>query len=451
MHDFLKEELTKRLGQMAREHRVPGATLGVLHGDEITEFATGVLNLNTGVATTTDSLFQIGSIAKVYTATLVMQLVEKGRVDLDAPVQSYLPTVRFADEGASARITIRHLLNHTSGVDGDYFGDFGYGDDAIERYVAACAGLPQLFEPGSMFSYCNAGFTVLGRLLEVMNEITYHEVLRSKLVAPLGTSSPKTLLHEIVMHRVAIGHDTDREGGDPTIVSKWGLPHAGSPKGSTTCGTARDVVEFARMHLDGGGDVLSESSVAAMQQREVALPSVRPGSEAWGLGWYLDRWNDVPIFGHDGGTLGQRAYLRVSPDARIAAALLTNSYTSRPLYEELFALIFGELGDITKPEPASPPSEPAAIERSAYVGVYERMGVRSDVLERDETLFLHQSFSGEMADLEREQDPQPLIPADREVFFAFNEDTADHQPLHFLTGDGERPRYLYDGRVALRA
>jgi CubicO group peptidase (beta-lactamase class C family) len=359
-----------------------------------------------------------------------MQLVDEGRVDIDAPIQSYLPHVRFADGAASARITVRHLLNHTSGVDGDYFGDFGYGDDAIERYVAACRELPQLFEPGAMFSYCNAGFTVLGRLLEVMHGTTYHEVLRDRIVRPLGAASPKTLLQEIVMHRVATGHDTNRDGGEPEVVARWGLPHAGAPKGSTTCATVRDVIEFARMHLDGGRDLLSAAGIAAMQRPEVQLPSTRPGD--------------------DGGTLGQTAYLRVSPDAGIAVALLTNSYTSRPLYDELFALIFGELATITKPDPESPPAKPPLIDTSPYVGVYKRLGVDSEVYDRNGSLFLNQSFSGEMANIEHKHAPQALIPANEEVFFVFNEDTVDHFPLHFLgAGDG-RPRYMYDGRIARR-
>jgi CubicO group peptidase (beta-lactamase class C family) len=450
VREALKEELQQRLGKLARDHRVPGAALALLHGNEIWDCASGILNLNTRVETTPDSLFQIGSITKVYTATLIMQLVDEGRVDIDAPIQSYLPHVRFADGAASARITVRHLLNHTSGVDGDYFGDFGYGDDATERYVAACRELPQLFEPGAMFSYCNAGFTVLGRLLEVMHETTYHEVLRDRIVRPLGAASPKTLLQEIVMHRVATGHDTNRDGGEPEVVTRWGLPHAGAPKGSTTCATVRDVIEFARMHLDGGRDLLSAASIAAMQRPEVQLPSTRPGDEAWGLGWYLDTWDGTSIFGHDGGTLGQTAYLRVSPDAGIAVALLTNSYTSQPLYDELFALIFGELATITKPDPESPPEKPPVIDTSPYVGVYKRLGVDSEVYDRNGSLFLDQSFSGEMANIEHKQDPQRLIPANEEVFFVFNEDAVDHFPLHFLGADDGRPQYMYDGRIARR-
>lgn len=451
MNDSLKTKLHERLEELARAHRVPGATLAVLHDDEIWDCATGYLNLNTMVESTPDSLFQIGSITKVYTATLVMQLVDEGRVDIDAPIQSYLPSVCFADPGASARITPRHLLTHTSGVDGDYFGDFGYGDDAVARYVDACSDLPQLFEPGAMFSYCNAGFTVLGRLLEVLRGATYHDVLKDKLVSPLGTGSPKTLLQEIVMHRVATGHETDRSGGDPTVVPRWGLPHAGAPKGSTTCGTASDVVSFAKLHLDGGRGVLSESAVAAMQQPETELPSTRPGDESWGLGWSLDRWDNTPVFGHDGGTLGQRAYLTVVPSAGVAVALLTNSSTSGPLYQELFGLVAGELCGVSMPPPPEPPASPPQVDGGPYAGTYERLGVRNKVDVQKGELWLDQTFSGEMAEgIERDQDPQALIAGGQDIFFAFSQDTADHVPLHFLPGKQGGFEFLFDGRIAKR-
>src|SRR4051812_32194223 len=116
---------------------LPGASAAVLVDGEVIEAAAGVLNVRTGVEATTDSLFQIGSITKVYTTTLIMQLVDAGLVDIDAPVRTYIPSFRVADDAASAAITVRHLLTHTSGFDGgDFFFDGGRGDDTMERYVA---------------------------------------------------------------------------------------------------------------------------------------------------------------------------------------------------------------------------------------------------------------------------------------------------------------------------
>ncbi len=140
----------------------------------------------TGVEATADALFQIGSITKVWTATLVMQLVDEGRIELDAPVRRYLPGFRVADEAVSDAVTIRHLLTHTSGIDGDHFADTGRGDDALERYVESCAELPQVHPLGATYSYCNTGYTVLGRVLELVADTVWDDLLRTRLVQPLG-------------------------------------------------------------------------------------------------------------------------------------------------------------------------------------------------------------------------------------------------------------------------
>src|SRR3954454_17008925 len=112
-----------RLPLLADQHGVPRAPLAILDGDEVGEAAYGVLNIRTGVEVTPDSLFQIGSITNVWTATLVMQLVDEGKLDLDVPVVTYLPDFKVADAEVTRTVTTRHLLAHTSGIDGDKFLD----------------------------------------------------------------------------------------------------------------------------------------------------------------------------------------------------------------------------------------------------------------------------------------------------------------------------------------
>jgi CubicO group peptidase (beta-lactamase class C family) len=124
--------LTEILAERVTAWRLPGAAAAVLHDGTIETAAAGTLNVDTGVEATTDSLFEIGSITKVYTATLVMQLVDAGLVELDAPIRRYVPDFRVADAAASDAITVRHLLTHTSGFDGgDYFFDGGRGDNTL--------------------------------------------------------------------------------------------------------------------------------------------------------------------------------------------------------------------------------------------------------------------------------------------------------------------------------
>ncbi|MBN9618727.1 MAG: beta-lactamase family protein, partial [Actinobacteria bacterium] len=143
--EWLHDELPRLLGR----HGVPGAAVAVSRGDDVVDVAAGVLNRATGVTATTDSLFQIGSITKVWTATLAMQLVDEGALDLDAPVRRYLPDFALADEDAAARITVRQLMCHVAGFEGDVFTDTGKGDDRVARYVRRLRDVPQLCPPGA--------------------------------------------------------------------------------------------------------------------------------------------------------------------------------------------------------------------------------------------------------------------------------------------------------------
>lgn len=147
------QELEQKLAELILKYDVPGAQLAVLDGDSVTEVAAGVLSLRTEQPATTDALFLPGSIGKLYTATLVMMLVDEGKLDLDTPIRTYLPDFEVADHHARDTVTPRDLLTHTSGFDGDHFTDTGRGDDALVKYVAGCAELPQIAAPGEIWSY----------------------------------------------------------------------------------------------------------------------------------------------------------------------------------------------------------------------------------------------------------------------------------------------------------
>jgi CubicO group peptidase (beta-lactamase class C family) len=167
------EWMAEQLPALIEKYDVPAAAVAVLAEGDVVDAAAGVLHTGTGVEATPDSVFQIGSITKLWTSTLVMQLVDEGKVDLDEPIRTYLPEFRIADEDAAALITTRMLLSHTAGFEGDIFTDTGVGDDCVEKFLGVLHDVPQLFPSGEQFSYNNAGFCVLGRLVEVMRDKTY--------------------------------------------------------------------------------------------------------------------------------------------------------------------------------------------------------------------------------------------------------------------------------------
>lgn len=385
----------QRLAELASKHKVPGASLGILRvgaaadgsDDVLVEAVHGVLSTATGVEVTPDSAFQIGSIGKVWTTTVVMQLVDEGKLDLDAPIRDVLPELRVADEEVSAQVTMRHLLTHTSGIDGDVFTDTGRGDDCLQRYVASLTEVRQSHDLGATFSYCNAGFVIAGRVIEKLTGQTWDAAMKERLFVPLELEHTTTLPEDTILGRAAVGHvgEPDEE---PRPTRRWLLPRSVGPAGLISS-TARDLTAFARMHLAAGvatdgTRVLSAESVAHMQERQTDLPDVHTVGDGWGLGWILFGWNGARLIGHNGGTIGQSAYLRVLPERGLAVALLTNGGHARDLYDELYREAFAEVG-VDMPAALQPPEPselaPPRVDTSRYVGVYERHSLRTEIEE----------------------------------------------------------------------
>jgi CubicO group peptidase (beta-lactamase class C family) len=449
----INEWLQENLPRLAAEHGVPGAAVAVTVGDDVVEAAAGVLNKNTGVETTADSVFQVGSITKVWTATLAMQLVDEDLLDLDAPVRDYLPDFRIADEDAAARITVRQLLNHTAGFEGDLFTDTGRGDDCVEKYVATLHDTPQLFAPGEMFSYNNAGYVVLGRIVEVMRGKSYDDCLREHLFAPLGLTHAAADAYEAILHRAAVGHLTHNEETGPQVAPVWALVRSNAPAGSVLAMSPRDLLKFARMHLNNGAGVLSEASAAAMRQVQVKVPDLALMGDAWGLGWELFHYPQGTVIGHDGGTIGQNAFLRLVPEHGVAIALLTNGGKTIDLYEAVFRHVLRELTGVELPAMPVPATEPARLDGKRFTGVYvSSVGERVVTQDEDGRIWMELIPKGIMAELSPES-------AGRTELVSWRDDTlvaaepvhGIHMPHAFVGDDGEgRALFLHTGRADRR-
>jgi CubicO group peptidase (beta-lactamase class C family) len=456
---------TARLSEVAAQARVCGATLGIWSDGQEVLAASGVLNSATQVPVTPDSLFQIGSITKIWTATMIMQLIEEGQLSLDTTVADVLPGTRLGPSDAGGQVTVQHLLTHTSGIDGDIFTDTGRGDECVQRYVEELAAVPSTFPVGAAYSYCNSGYVLLGRIIEVLDGKSWDKSLRDRLIGPLALTRTVTLPEEAILHRAAVGHDS---AGVPVRV--WGLPRSVGPAGLITA-TAGDLLTFARLHLAGGilpdgKRILSEASVSAMRQPRAAIPDFAAPGAAIGLGWRLGSWGGRGIFGHDGDTVGQSAYLRIDPEARLAACLLTNAAESESLFRELFDEVFGDLAGVTMPaiplpaRSAGPPDQvtglvtvAADLDLERHVGRYERTSRRFDVSVRDGRLHLVLTVTGKLADLFNSE-PEELIlyPADSsgDRFVLRSREDQPWIPLSFGHLPDRTPYLYLAGRVTSR-
>ncbi|KJK42072.1 hypothetical protein UK23_38955 [Lentzea aerocolonigenes] len=351
------EWITRRLPELLEEHGVVGAQVAVLADGEIVDVAAGVLNVETGAPVTTDSLFQIGSITKIWTATLVMQLVHEGLLDLDRPVRDVLPEFELADEQAAQVVTPRHLLTHTAGFEGDKFAEIDSGDpDTIDTYVAQLAEAVQISPPGELHSYCNSGYVVLGRIVEVLRGKPFHAALREHLVDPLRLAHVATHLAEYPDQEVATGHLRGKPVVEP--FREWD-----APAGRVLAMNARDLLTFVRMHLE-------TTTFAAMREPQIALPDFGFGGHQ-GLGWMLLHYdNDVEGVGHTGLTMGYQAILRAIPSAGVAVTVLTNGGRAIPLVEAIYDHLLGELVGVKLPAFPTPPATPLPVDVEEVVGTY---------------------------------------------------------------------------------
>jgi CubicO group peptidase (beta-lactamase class C family) len=369
------EWITSVLPELLRQHEVPGAQVAVLVDDEIVDASAGTVNVATGVPVTGDALFQIGSIAKVWTATLVQQLVNERLVDLDRPVRDHLPEFRLADRSASDVLTVRQLLCHTGGFAGDVFTDTGTGDDAIEKYVAKLVDAAQVCPPGERFSYSNSGYVVLGRLVEVLREKPFNAVLRERLITPLELTHVATSMGEAILRRPAVGHLRSNADGRMEPVRVWSMVASTAPAGALLTMSAHELLKFVRMHL-------SCSDFDAMREPQVAVPDLGMISGHWGLGWALPAYGGRTVLGHTGRTPGQRAFLRVVPDAGVAVAMLTNGGDVYPVYSAIFGHLLEELAGVVQPKLPVPPARSCPVDPDRIVGTY-RSPLADNVIDVD--------------------------------------------------------------------
>jgi CubicO group peptidase (beta-lactamase class C family) len=456
----VRPHLGTLLADLAASHRVPGAVCGVLLDGETALAAHGLANVATGVEVTPDTLFQIGSLSKLYTTTLVLQAHSAGVLALDEPVRSQLQEFSVGDPGATLEITPRHLVTHTSGIAGDHLLNTGANDDALQRYVATLAALGQAHAPDESYSFCNTGFGVLGRMIELCTGGSFDRSLRRRLTRPLSCGATLTLPQHLLLRRVAVGH-TQRPGDEPVRQPRWTLTRANGPMGGIVA-TAGDVLAFARMHLESGvaadgTEIVPPAAVELMTQPHV--DTAVPG-EQQALGWTIRRWGDAACLGQDADTFGQRAFLRVLPSRGFALCLLTNSPLGAALARDLVPRVAADLLDLDATPrwaatPAPDPSEPVpGIGR--FVGTYHRLHQRVVATADDAgTLTLTIEPSGVLAALGSRREVVSLRPLDAEAgVFALTDPAtgvAEVAVFDHGGGDADACRAVHlDGRLHRR-
>jgi CubicO group peptidase (beta-lactamase class C family) len=327
-------------------------------------------------------------------------LVEQGKLELEAPVRDYLPDFRVAEPAVSEAVKLRHLVTHTAGWFGDDFTETGDGDDALARYVAEMADLPQIAPLGKHFSYNNAALCLAGRVVEVVTGQTFEAAIRALVLEPLGLEETFFFPEEIMTKAFAVGHGApeDDPTAGPVVLEPWGDARALNAAGGEVSSVA-DQLRYARFHLgDGttnGARVLSNASMRRMQ-----TPMGPGGSladvilDGVGVTWLLSNLGGTRIVSHGGSSIGQQSAFALVPERQFAVTVLTNADAGAALGVEATAWAMERFLGLT--HPALPPVAVSPARLGEYVGDYafaEDLVIHID--ERDGGLFLELTLPGE--------------------------------------------------------
>ncbi|HLJ81140.1 MAG TPA: serine hydrolase domain-containing protein [Ktedonobacterales bacterium] len=447
-------EIPTKLAEQIRAEMVrwdvPGVAVGVLRDGQRETAGFGVCNLETRQPVAPDTLFQIGSITKVFTTTLVMRLVDAGTLALDTPVITYLPELRLADEEAQRDITLRHLLSHTGGFYGDFFDDFGMGDDALAKCIAGLHTLPQQAAPGELWAYNNAGFYLAGRIVEKVLDMPFERAMREQVFEPLGLKHSFFFAHEAIVYSAAVGHSQVTPGADEHEVARlYPLPRCVAAAGGIIS-TVDDLLTFAAFHLgDGtwnGTRILAESSLAAMRTPQTEAANF---ADAYGLGWAIETVDGMQIIEHGGSTNGFNARLRIVPEKSFAIALLTNSSRGSALYDAVSKWALERYCGLRETERQQIELPDETLQR--FAGFYRRPDGEITLSVEDGGLRREMVSTDLLNHKEERYPPDILKPLSETEFIVVTEgENKDSRVDFILAGDGQ-PRYLrLGGRLAAR-
>ena len=420
--------------------KIPGVAIGFITGDEEFTAGLGITSIENPLEVTPETLFQIGSTTKTITSTAVFRLIEQGKLSLDDLVRKHIPDFKVQDEDAAARATVRNLLDHSAGWQGDFFLDTGAGDDALLRYIEKMADLPQQTPLGAIYTYNNASFNVAGRIIEIITGATYEEAIHELVLEPLEMANSFFSLGKVMLRRFVVGHNLK---GDEVIIAKpWEMNRAENACGGLVS-DARDQLKYARFHMGDGTDAKGERLLTPESLKLMQTPTGSAGGDGQiGLTWFIHDIDDVRFISHGGSSVGQESAFWIAPEQGVALTVLTNQEHGTVLHETLTKWVQEHfLGVIEKePAPLSLPDE--ALEE--YAGSYV-LTVTGDIFEfkRHDAGFITTHIVGDHSSMtDTPSDPYPpswAMMIDRDRFLFLDE------PLKGLKGEFLRDQ---DGKIA---
>ncbi|WP_409332676.1 serine hydrolase domain-containing protein [Trujillonella humicola] len=346
-------DLDRWTGQLLNRHPAVGLAVGIVRDGAPAELRVhGLADLATGRPVTEDTVFRVASISKTFTAVAVMQLVERGLVDLDAPADHYLRAYRLVPRRPDWRpVTVRHLLTHTAGLGEETsWRDLGRRDfgesfppgrvPTLARYYRGR--LPVIAEPGTRFRYTDHGPTTVGQIVEDVSGQPFDAYLRARVFEPLGMTATDLVRSDLVRAGLATGYVLGRSGPEAVPLRDWVTAGGGGVYSSL-----RDMARYLAALLGGGanehGRVLAPDTLAAMFR-----PQFQPDPRIPGLGLAFFRVDagGHPVVEHQGILPGFDSQISVAPRDGVAVMAFTNGTRRGSLWlpSELGALLDDLIG-----------------------------------------------------------------------------------------------------------
>ena len=318
---------------------VAGIAIGIVKGQEVYARGFGVKDIETQEPVSANSLFHLASISKTFVATAVMQLVEQGKLELDATLVTYLPDFILDDERYK-QITVQQMLSHTAGMPdtNDYGWDRPeYDDGALERYMHSLANEKLIAAPGEKFAYSNIAYEVLGVLIARTSSQSFEDYVKQHILLPLSMDCSTFLKVEVPAEHTTTPHILLPQ----TVVSQeypYNRAHAPS---STLHSSAAELCHWALMNLNHGEfrgqRILQAKSFEQMwhlyQQTEPNYPT-----EFVGLSWFIDTYRDHRTIYHNGADVGFQTSMILLPDQSLAVIVLANTIPA-PVSKVTYAIV----------------------------------------------------------------------------------------------------------------
>lgn len=309
---------------------IPGVSLVIVEDGQLTHQRGFGQARPGGENPTPQTPFFIGSLTKSITALAIMQLVEGGKVELDAPVQRYLPWFRVADPSASAQMTVRHLLNQTSGLPTSageiQMADFDDSPQAAEKQARALSNLVLTRPVGSAFEYSNANYNLLGLVIEATSGETYAGYIREHIFTPLDMDHSYTSRAAAQQNGLAMGHRY-------WFTIPFAAPDTPVPEGSLPAGQiiscSEDMGHYMIALLNGGRygeeQILSQAGIAEMQQGVADDIVMGISVGRYGMGWFVDESGSSKLVWHSGTTPDFGAFIALFPEQKKGLVMFFNA------------------------------------------------------------------------------------------------------------------------------